>query len=311
MKRIAGFSVLIWGVFAGTVSGFGDAGGALPPRRPVIGMALYGSPLPFSRWNVAGVVDDDIVASTRSIPLAFGMSALVPGLGQAYNRDWVAAGIFVAAEVALLTAWLVMKNNGNQGIEEYEQFADNGFSPIKYAEWLNGYSGYDGAPVPLPSITDDEFRFPDMWTSAERAEVNAFFDDIQAAERQSIYLTTGASFSHVLPYHGEQQYYELIGKYFQFAPGWRDYEGQPDDDPRVVMPPDSDFYFYSVIHAEANDDLRRASWAGVLVVLNHFAAGAEAAVSAKLHNNAVRPSLTLSQDSHGELIANAAFAISL
>ena len=38
----------------------------------------------------------------RSVPLALGMSAVLPGAGQVYNRQWVKAGILVAAEGALI-----------------------------------------------------------------------------------------------------------------------------------------------------------------------------------------------------------------
>jgi hypothetical protein len=31
--------------------------------------------------------------------------------------------------------------------------------------------------------------------------------------------------SHRLPPHGDQQYYEMIGKYHQYSPGWNDFTG--------------------------------------------------------------------------------------
>lgn len=41
-------------------------------------------------------------SSRRSTPLAFGMSAVVPGLGQAYNRHWIKGAVAVAGEAAVL-----------------------------------------------------------------------------------------------------------------------------------------------------------------------------------------------------------------
>ena len=149
---------------------------------------------------------------------------------------------------------------------------------------------------------------PEDWTSAQQADVDAFFGDIRTAERSSIYIETGATFSHVLPDFGEQQYYELIGKYFQYAPAWTDYSGNPDDDPRDVMPDDANFYFYSDIHAEANDDLRSASIAGSLIVVNHFAAAVQSAVVARLHNRRIQPSVSLSQGPRGDLVTTARVA---
>jgi len=271
---------------------------------------LYGLPLPVSEWSEAMRPRFDGEQSTRIVPLAFGLSVIVPGLGQAYNRDWIAGGIFVAIEVALIAAYVGYNNSGNTGIDEYEQFANANWSPIQYAQWLNDYSGYNGGEVLLPSLTEQDFMHPEQWSAAQRAEVDDFFLDIRDAERSSIYLTTGATFSHVLPFFGEQQYYELIGKYFQYATGWTDYEGNPDDDPVAVMPDDANFYFYSDIHAAANDELRKASMVGAFLLINHFAAGVQAAVSAKLYNARIQPNISLGHDPAGDLITKAGLAIS-
>ncbi len=34
----------------------------------------------------------------------------------------------------------------------------------------------------------------------------------------------GSGFTHKLPPHGDQQYFELIGKYYQYNPGWNDFK---------------------------------------------------------------------------------------
>ena len=36
--------------------------------------------------------------------------------------------------------------------------------------------------------------------------------------------------SHNLPPHGDQQYYELIGKYHQYSSGWNDFTDGRDKD---------------------------------------------------------------------------------
>jgi hypothetical protein len=239
------------------------------------------------------------------------MSAVVPGLGQAYNKDWIGMAIFVAAEAALIIGYASAKSSGNDGVEAYELYANLNWSPVRYAEWLNAYSGYSGPEIGLPSLSDEELMHPDEWSAAQRAEIDAFFNDIRQAERSSVYLSTGAAFSHVIPYFGEQQYYELIGKYFQYAPGWDDYTYDPDADPRDVMPEDAKFYTYAIDHAAANDDLRRAKTLGALVIINHFAAAIEAAVVARLHNKRIRPSMSLLQGPSGDIIAQARVSVKL
>lgn len=247
--------------------------------------------------------------SQRSVPLAFAMSAAVPGLGQIYNRSWWQAGLAVVAEAALITAYVSWRNKGNDGVAEYEQYAHLNWSPIRYAQWLNAYSGYPGSDIQLPEISDNVVARPETWTESQRQAVEDLIDDIRAAERQSIYLQTGAGFSHVLPFFGEQQYYELIGKYFQYAPGWDDYTYDPDALPAAVMPSDAKFYFYSGIHADANDYLRRSSWAGAFVIINHFAAAVQAGVSARLYNISVSPTASVRSGPSGETLASAGFVV--
>lgn len=266
---------------------------------------LYRNPLPISNWRNALLQDPQTDVTGRSVPLAFGLSAVIPGLGQAYNRDWLAAALFVAVEVALVASHYSWKNSGNQGVEEYEQFANQNWSPIQYAEWLNDFKGYGGPDVELPSLTEQDFQRPEDWSVAQRAEVDGFFRDIRTAERLSTWPTTGASFSHVLPFFGEQQYYELIGKYFQYSPAWTDYTGSPDDDPVDVLPEDANFYFYADIHAAAQGDLRKSSVASSLLIMNHFAAAAQSAIMARIHNKRIQPSVSLSQGPRGDLVTTA------
>jgi hypothetical protein len=240
----------------------------------------------------------------RNIPLALFMSAAVPGLGQAYNRSWIKAAVAVGIESLLLGGYYSWRSQGNDGVGEYEAYAHQGWSPLKYAEWLNNYSGYAGDPIVIPTIGDTEVQNPGAWSAETRQQINQLIEDIRGAENRSIYIRTGAAFSHVLPRFGEQQYYELIGKYFQYAPGWSDYIGNPDANPEDpnVMPPDAQFYYYSGIHAEANDLLRRSSRLTAFILLNHFVAAIDAAVSAKLHNNRIQTQVSLQGDANGDLV---------
>jgi hypothetical protein len=261
----------------------------------------------FERESQSIILDDAV--HERSIPQAFAMSALIPGLGQVYNKSLWKAGIALVAEAALVTAYVAWKGKGNDGVDDYEAYAHEKWNPARYAQWLNAYSGYTGSDIPLPDLTEEEFMHPEDWTATEKAQVDQLIDDIRDAERQSVYLSTGAGFSHVLPFFGEQQYYELIGKYFQYAPGWEDYEFDPDAQPEDVMPQDAQFYYYAGIHADANDYLRKSSWAGAFVIINHFAAAVEAAVSAKMHNMSLRPRTAMTAGAFGEPVATAGLTL--
>lgn len=261
-----------------------------------------------------------LVAGSRSVPLAFGLSAILPGAGQFYNRQYVKGGIALALEAAVITGYSVLRTRGINAEDAFQATAHQSWSPIKYASWLNDYATYlnderggniTAPPVQLPSSID--FTRPGSWTSSEKTAVNAMFTQIRAIERQVFHPETGAAFSHQIPDFSAQQYYELIGKYFQFAPGWDDYSewknaqgeftvaidpertGSGGSKPNVSV----SFYRYARDHADAQDTLREASRISLLFVFNHLLAAIDAAVSSKLHNDRLGTSLGLTYDGPG------------
>jgi hypothetical protein len=246
-----------------------------------------------SIWLSESRIDSRELTKSRSVALAAGLSAVIPGAGQAYNKSWIRMVAGAGLEAALITGYFVWRNRGHKGEDEFMDYAHAYWSPLRYAEWLNGYTGYGGPDVPYPTITEEQLRSPETWTPAQEGEVRAFFAAIRAAEEQAYHIETGAAFSHVLPYFGEQQYYELIGKYFQFAPGWSDYNGANDPEQtgpngeKVNVPADSRFFEYDDIHEHANNLLRRASRVSGALIVNHFLAAIDAAVTAKLHNDRI------------------------
>lgn len=257
----------------------------------------------------------------RSVPLALGLSAVVPGLGQAYNGDWVRAAAAAAIEGALVLGYVVWRAKGQDREEAYKAYAHRHWDPARYAAWLNDYVAFlqqsDGAEIaagPIPVPQDIDFTKPGTWTVQENQAVRSFFNDVRAVEDAVYHPETGAAFSHNLPYFAEQQYYELIGKYFQFAPGWRDYPAWEENgsftgaiDPEQTGPNGSKpnvqgrFLEYAEDHAHANTLLRRASRASAFLVLNHLVAAFDAAISAKLHNDRIGTDVRLGHVGFGDL----------
>ncbi len=272
------------------------------------------------------------VNKKRSVGAAFAMSALVPGLGQAYNKQWGKAVIGFALEAAIITGAIVWNNQGNGLETDYQQYAHAFWDPAKYATWLNDYSNYIqvnfDASVTSPAVVvpnQIDFKNPDTWSDMEWDVVLDFFSQIQAVEREMFHLETLAAFSHTLPDFSEQQYYELVGKYYQFAPGWEDYPAWRSEngeytlaiDPNKSGPDDSKpnvparFFQYADDHAHANDVLRRASRVTTLLLVTHFVGAIEAAVSAKLHNDRITPSLEIGRNERGNPRAIASLRIKL
>ncbi len=278
-----------------------------------------------------GGQDSSALVGGRSVPLAFGMSAVVPGLGQVYNRQWLKAGISLAAEVALLAGYITWRNDGLAGERAFRARAHAEWSPTQYATWINAYATYlegeHGASFSFQDIvppTSIDFSSPGSWTESERVTVRSFFSQIRAAESELFHPETGASFSHRIPEFGDQQYYELIGKYFQFAPGWTDYpqwlvDGSYTDaiDPERSTPDGTklsvspNFYDYAREHAHSQDLLRRASLMTSLLVVNHLVAAVDAAVFSKLHNDRLDARLSMTYDEDGRPSTTATLTLTL
>lgn len=273
-------------------------------------------------------------SSRRSVPLAFGLSAIVPGAGQAYNRNWLKAAAAITTEATVLMLYSSWRKKGMDGRNRYREQAHRHWSPVRYAYWLNDYTTYlnqlpDGrsltvSPVEIsPSLLEINLQDPGAWSQTEKLAVRALIQEIQRVESLVYHGDTGAAFSHVLPFFAEQQYYELIGKYFQYAPGWDDYISLLRDG-RVTWIEDngefiasiepeksgpggtkpnvsSRFYQYADDHADANTYLRRASRVTTILIANHFLTAIEAAIYARLKNRRMQVRLGLVEDVQGQI----------
>jgi len=205
----------------------------------------------------------DDMPSKKSPVLAGVLSAIIPGAGQIYNEDYWVAAAFVVVEAALVTTAIVYDNKGDDQTEYFQNYADDYMNPdhnwsvVKYAEWLNTYQ--DGNI----QINPDETLPP--WERVNWNELNQY--------------ETG---SHHLPPHGEQQYYELIGKYHQYSSGWNDFTGGANKE--LISP---NFAYYSDQRGQANDYYNTASTAIVGIYINHLLAAAEAVWGANRFNDKI------------------------
>jgi Family of unknown function (DUF5683) len=205
----------------------------------------------------------DDLPGKKSPVLSGVLSAILPGAGQVYNEDWWIAGIFVAVEAALITTAVVYDNKGDDQTAYFESYADDYTNPdhnwsvVRYAEWLAEYEGADLNEIMKPN------------TEGLPPWERVYWDKLNAAE-------TG---SHNLPPHGEQQYYELIGKYHQYSGGWNDYTGGANNS--QISP---NYIYYSGQRGLANDYYNTSSTAIVGVYINHILSAAEAVWGATRFN---------------------------
>ena len=203
-------------------------------------------------------------SENKKSPLLAGLfSVILPGAGEFYAESYYKSAVFFALEAALVTVAVVYNKKGDDKTKEFENYADNitdksGWSVVRYAQWINQYKGKNIQINPNTNLN--------AWDRVNWSELNAVEREI-------------SGFSHTLARHGEQQYYEMIGKYHQFSPGWWDYSGGSNN--FEISP---SYAYYSGLRGEANDLYNVSTKAVVGIYINHFLSALDAVWSAVSFN---------------------------
>lgn len=226
--------------------------------------------------------------------LAFLSSAAVPGLGQMANGQWVKAGIFLTIEAAALTYHVILQKRGDMLTRRYHTYADHNWSVVKYARFLVDYHNYyfPNDPISYNSLANSGYQLgtssADTRDDWKRVNINA----IRQLESQTYYNgTSGNAFSHSIPDFGSQQYYELMSKYYQFGPGWKDFNvalGSIQWDPNGMS---YDWHNGARKAADFNDNLRSASRLLTLAIANHFVAAFDAYFTSRIRYDKLHASV--------------------
>ncbi len=272
---------------------------------PVIAVAGKNALTGNVRSDLLSVAQQDSVPQSKSImehpahsnlksPLLGSMlSLLVPGAGEYYSERYVKSGIFFALEVAAVTAAIVYNSKGNKKTDEFQNYADQHWSAVDYAQWIikNGDHYKTTGTLPAVFTIDPNTSLP-PWERVNFAEINAW-----EASPHSL------GFSHQLPPHGDQQYYELIGKYSQFKYGWDMYQfnGAHDgDDGYDVNYIPQEVKDYAANRGKANDYYYMAEVATALIVANHVLSALDGVWSTANYNKEITSEMGLRlQDAGG------------
>ena len=207
-------------------------------------------------------------------PLRAGLySALIPGAGDVYAESYWTAAAFFTVEVAL---WAVVVSYGNEGDDQtaaFEAYADEHWSVEKYALWIEQYATAlnPNATGTTGLVTNPTAPYP--WDRVDWTRLN------QAEESIGEVPSTG--FSHRLPKRPDQQYYEMIGKYEQYNPGWDDADVTDQD---YLTNVSANFLAYRDMRGDANDSYTTARTASYLLVANHLLAALHSAWRAAKFN---------------------------
>lgn len=215
----------------------------------------------------------------KKSPLLAGLfSAAVPGAGEYYTQSYWRAGGFLAAEVALWVVYAAYTSKGNDQTDFFQNYADDHWSVVRYAEWIQQYAGQLNPDADCSGLVKGNGSQP-PWERVDWAKLNIC--------EEVIARKPGNGFTHRLPRRPEQQYYELIGKYPQFAGGW--------DDGTTITPADvvaakvsPRFLDYAAMRGKANDFFNIASTSASVLVANHILSALDAAWSATQFNQQLK-----------------------
>lgn len=206
----------------------------------------------------------DELPTTKSPALAGVMSAIIPGSGEFYVGQYLKAAIFFAVEVALITTAVIYDNKGDDMTADFEAFADEHWSAEDYSQYIMDHWQELGLSEQcFIDIKSDGNLEP--WERVNWNELN------QCERMINV-------FSHQLPQHGAQQYYELIGKYKQYSSGWDEFNGSSYGDVPKIMQE------YAQMRGDANSAYNVASKAVVGIYINHLLSAIDAVWSATNYN---------------------------
>jgi len=257
--------VLILMMSAGHASEPSDSYGStyfyLSPSRSTEMVSKFVSPIASAWQDSSNLTREQQLSKLPGYKLpkkALFFSAVIPGAGELYAKSYWKAAAFFLIEVSAWTYYGVYTKKGQDKENEYEDFADEKWDPLKWQSW------YENVP--------EEYK--SSFTHASHM--------VELLEDES----------------KTQQYYEMIGKYAEFVAGWegaRDdltYEELLEYRRNECEIADD----YMTMRAESNDLFDKAKTGTTIAMLNHLFSAIDAAWTAKRHNNTlIKTSLRIEQ----------------
>jgi len=216
--------------------------------------------------------------SKRKSPvLAVLMSAVIPGAGQYYSEQYWRIPIYLAVEAAAIVANIYYNKKGDDATQEFKVYADEHWSVVRYSEWLNTFASQLGATDPVTIIIDpDQSKKP--WERVNFKQVNSVEEKV-------------STFSHRLLPYGEQQYYELIGKYKQYNHGWD--QSDPTSSEYMTNVPKQMLDYSDMFNKPDETYYKYASMAVGAIIINHLISAVDAALSTSSYNKRIAANVSL------------------
>lgn len=241
----------------------------------------------------------------KNIGRAVMFSLVVPGTGQIYAGSWLRALPWLAIEVAGWAMFSTYHAQGNDKTSEFEAYAG------PHQEWNDNVTGNFELDAYL--LREYQVAVNETWSSNPYVGDLATWVD-ETWEERTAHLP--APYTHDISTSDVQQYYEMIGKYYeQFGYGWTDtYDpsvnltsgttehiwgaGFGNDDPATVKfdGQSTMFYLYRDMRGEANDLLEKSNTMMEIVLVNHVLSALDAAFAARSYNRKLEAATLGSMD---------------
>lgn len=269
-------------------------------------------------YDDAGMVSPSMPTQKLRTPIiAAAFSAIVPGAGEFYAESYWRSALFFAAELALWATAIHYQNKGLQGERDFVAFADgiaptgNGFANDGGARWdavrfakrmseIYTTERFLNSGL-VPNANQIRQVAAELGTAQRLNEIrNRDYRFLNAFERIAVSAQNNATLSHTLPPYGDQQYYELIGKYSEYAIGWYDYDVSKMNNLFEIH--SATYLQYASMRGMANQNLKTASNFFSLVVLNHALSAVDALIATNQYNDRIRTSLQFQQDAMTQTI---------
>ncbi|MGA9119303.1 MAG: hypothetical protein WB699_08040, partial [Bacteroidota bacterium] len=201
------------------------------------------------------------------------------GAGEFYAESyWKSAG-FLLVEIAMWGLAYSWDHRGDVQTDNFQNFANSHWSVVRYVDYaLTNFKPVD--PATNQPFTEGQFWSGTPNPAAPWVGVNwAVVNRMEAA--------IGGYYSHSLAPYGDQQYFEMIGKYEQFNMGWDDANPGLGSDyftQKANLTPRN--VFYAKERGKANTYYGRATTFVTVAILNHLLSAVDAALTASWYNKA-------------------------
>jgi hypothetical protein len=190
--------------------------------QPDVGLGVRSS----LEWDSFHELDDDTNGGSKRYYLPVLYSLLWPGAGEIAMGYYVRGFALAAIEAAAWTGYFKYHDDGLQGREAYEGFADANWAESR---WITSHPAVEGLP-------------PDEQT----------FENLDLIGRTTWGQSWPGYHTYAPKAEQKQNYYENIGKYDWFISGWSDWD--PLSKPANTALRDE----YRAMRKTSNDDLKTA-----------------------------------------------------